>query len=327
MQFKEIYKFENWLSNSAFLIIFLILLLANLLLYSLIFQNYTSSYNSVNRNLIYGLNSEKDRLIGLLAEDCNSPKLNEYKRGDVGPLPTKPERNKPDRIIDYNSDDGQYKTPDELNAILQKSTVRVLTKEGSGSGFFINSNTIVTNRHVVEKTNINHIYIASKELGSKPLQVTLSSMTKDSNIFNPDLAILHLDKSLPTIASLSISNEPSPLQSVIAAGYPGISIKSDNDQLIPNLVLTAGEVSVLQPQSNGSSWVIHTAQISPGSSGGSLVNRCGSVVGINTLIGSGQDMADGRTLYAMSSNSLMKYLDEVGEKYKHSIANCKYIPK
>ena len=91
--------------------------------------------------------------------------------------------------------------------------------------------------------------------------------------------------------------------------------------------MTAGEVSVLQPQSNGSSWVIHTAQISPGSSGGSLVNRCGSVVGVNTLIGSGKDMADGRALYAMSSKSLMSYLDSVGEKYKHSDSICKYNPK
>jgi len=320
-------KFENWLSNSAFLIILLFLLIANIFLYTAIFRHSAARSDLVNRNLIDGLINEKERLTGLLAEDCNSPKLNEFKRGDVGPLPTTQKKNNSDQITGNNRDDSQYKTPEELNTILQKSTVRILTKEGSGSGFFINSNTIVTNRHVIEKTNIDQIYIASKELGPKPLHVTLSSMTKDSKFFNPDLAILHLDKSLPTISSLSIANEPSPLQPVIAAGYPGISTKSDSDQLIPNLILTAGEVSVLQPQSNGSSWVIHTAQISPGSSGGSLINRCGSVVGVNTLIGSGQDMADGRALYAMSSNSLMKYLDGVGEKYKHSDANCKYTPK
>jgi hypothetical protein len=38
--------------------------------------------------LVNGLIIEKDRLIGLLAEDCNSPKLNEFKGGDVGLLPT-----------------------------------------------------------------------------------------------------------------------------------------------------------------------------------------------------------------------------------------------
>ena len=57
------------------------------------------------------------------------------------------------------------------------------------------------------------------------------------------------------------------LQTVVAAGYPGSDIRGDTNVVTPNTVVSQGEVSVLQRQSNNLVLVLHTAKMSTGSSG------------------------------------------------------------
>jgi len=220
---------------------------------------------------------------------------------------------------------------DKLVALLDAATVRVLVFDantkflGHGSGFFIDPNVIVTNRHVIESGK--KFAITSTLLGAEPLPVKLVAATKDSEITNPDFALLRVERAPAGTRQLAIATEPQVLSTVVAAGYPGSDIRGDANAVTPNTVFSQGEVSVLQRQSNNLVLVLHTAKMSGGSSGGPLVNRCGNVVGVNTFIAAREDQFTDRSLYALSASSLRVFLEQNGQSYTKMSSVCTSDPK
>ncbi len=284
------------------------------------------------------LQGEVGRLNEIATGPCNSTEMQQFQRGEIGPVPfAEPPASQAAPVTRQPAADATpSQTPsgtpqasgqsdhalggEELRQLVQRSVVRVLTETGSGTGFAIAPNLVVTNRHVIEGAASGSIVVTSKFLGPSPVVANPVAVSPDSEVGNADFAVLEL-QGAGGLVPVSLGTDPKPLDSVIAAGFPAISVRSDPDEINPDVVFSQGDVSVVQAQPNGVGLVIHTANIAPGSSGGPLLNRCGIVVGINTFVGTG-DEAEGRALYSLSPEALRAYLSSEGIAFQSAVATC-----
>lgn len=187
-------------------------------------------------------------------------------------------------------------SPHSLLAALDSATVLVLAPSAdslsTGSGFFVSQKEILTNNHVVEGAG-ETVFVASKALGrAVPAHVVARSGNGETG--NPDFALLRVDEAPSTVMPLHLSTEIGRLDSVIAGGFPSFVMSMDSTyRAILNgdttgighleMVVTQGNVMAM-PQGGAAKVITHSANISPGNSGGPLSDACGRAVGVNTFI-------------------------------------------
>jgi len=156
--------------------------------------------------------------------------------------------------------------------------VRTADEAGSGSGVVIDGGGyILTNNHVVAFGAGATIRVIFADKSSAPGKIV---GTDPSN----DIAVIKVDKTGLTVASLGNSDS-------LAVGDPVVAI---GDPLGLRGTVTAGIVSALKrplslPGENGQTGAVidaiqTDAPINPGNSGGALVDSTGAVIGINTAI-------------------------------------------
>lgn len=325
-------RFERWLSPVRFTLLVLILVLLNFLVYFWwsrpFFANSTS--NAINSQILSSLKKEKQQLGDALAEGCDSPLLTDRRNRVIGPLrPSEPISDRTEGIAPNTNTPTTNNSPEpipqnELVRLLNETTVRVISSTGSlGSGFFISKDTIVTNRHVIDDNRGTDLLVTSQYLGPSPIKARIMSRSEKGAKTGPDFAVLKLLSPPQNTRSLAIAGLPTALEPVAASGFPYRVTRSDTNEVTPATVLTDGKVSVIQKADSGATLVVHTADISRGSSGGPLVNRCGQLVGVNTLVGVGEDEFDGRSLYALSTVTLKQFLDKNSHTYDEAAHACK----
>ncbi|CAI3937001.1 Periplasmic serine protease [Commensalibacter communis] len=226
-----------------------------------------------------------------------------------------------------------------LPELLEKSTVFILVKGqdedgdqtiSSGSGFFITPDLIVTNRHVVENAENNTVLVTNKALGQLKAAHIVSTSDHSEDVNSFDLAVLKIEDAPPQ-QPLVFSLEAQPLQTVVAAGYPGIIIRQDGAlkklaqgdvNAIPGVVLTKGEVNAIQENAKGEKVIPHSAMVSPGNSGGELVDLCGRVVGVNTFV-TMDSKTSSHSNYAQKSDSIIRALQAANIPIQVQSGACK----
>ncbi len=140
--------------------------------------------------------------------------------------------------------------------LLAKSSDGQIT--GQGSGFLVAGGRVITNRHVVSAGSI------LIDLGSVRLPATIERIDE----FN-DLAVL--------TTNAEISSNPLSLDA--AAPVPGDTIFAIGNPEGLQRSITAGVVSGIR-EIEGRRLIQISAPISPGSSGGPILNRSGEVIGV-----------------------------------------------
>ena len=155
------------------------------------------------------------------------------------------------------------------NATPEEAVNAVLPIVSTGTGFYINNNTIISNYHVV---NACHYISIGKE---ERLVVNAIDQVNDITVLeskrNPD-------------AFLRLSGNPKLGNNIFTAGYP-------YNDILKNFNFTSGNVSSLMGPGSNISEFQFTAPVQPGNSGGPILNSKGGVVGI-TVSGLGAKFAE-----------------------------------
>ncbi len=187
-------------------------------------------------------------------------------------------------------------TPQQIAEKALASTVLIVMGDAngkplsSGSGFFIEKGLIVTNHHVVEKGTRG----TYKQVGKDKWYNITDTVKIDKQ---RDLVILKVSDIDAPALPLGDSNEVQIGQSVYAVGNPIGFLEG---------TFAPGFISSIRGKEPNKSIQI-TAPVSPGSSGGPLLNDKGQVIGI--VVGG---ITEGQNLnFAIPSNYLKELLDKV----------------
>lgn len=227
----------------------------------------------------------------------------------------------PARLVKPGGADGA----ETILSILENGTGLVLAvgaqDGGHGTGFFIAPDLFVTNFHVVRPAlgEGGKVYVTSRALGAvREAEVLASSGPMEAT--GEDFALLRVPGAGGKPMGLRLPAGSLKLNQVIAAGYPGFALETDPEfrQLLsgdggaaPDLVVTDGIVNAEQLIAQDTKVVLHTAHISPGNSGGPLVDACGSVIGVNTFIRTDEKSLESLN-FSLSSQNLKAFLDANG---------------
>jgi len=155
------------------------------------------------------------------------------------------------------------------------------------------------------------------------------AQTSSSEIGGPDIALLRVDGAAG-IQPLAFSTTAAPLDQVIAAGFPGLVMQSDEafDRLrngdasaVPEVILTDGRINAIQSAAGGMKIMPHSAAVSGGNSGGPLADACGRVLGINTFITANREQV-AHANYAQKSDGVVAFLRQNGVDVADLTAPC-----
>jgi S1-C subfamily serine protease len=145
------------------------------------------------------------------------------------------------------------------------AVVRVETSTGSGSGFFVRRDTLLTNVHVV----LGNLTVTVRRPDGTTTPARVESTTPEF-----DIAVLRVSSPLPNQATVTLGSGKHARagQEVVALGSP-LGLQNTVTRGIVSAVREVETVTLVQTD----------AAINPGNSGGPLVDRSGVVIGITTM--------------------------------------------
>lgn len=192
----------------------------------------------------------------------------------------------------------EYRTPSTPSTTTPKSEPNTIeystppkTIIGTGTGFFITNDVIVTNHHVIE--NAYYLYIYDKDSGKEyPLYV----IAKD---INNDLALLKSPEFKKDNIPFSISEKDVRTgDEVFTIGYPEAQYLGIEPKFAD------GKVSALTGFKDNAAEYQLTVPVHPGNSGSALFNKDGEIIGvINAKFTKGENVS-----YAIKKEALHNLL-------------------
>lgn len=156
----------------------------------------------------------------------------------------------------------------------EQSVAAIKGKISSGTGFLIDKNILVTNRHVIDNQLLRYVTVHFPDAGldkKGPHDTELLYVDKDN-----DLAFMRVNVELPPLTA-NDQFEFKRGKEVTVIGNPGL----DSGAVLQNAI-SKGVMSS-QTEIDGRKYDQLSISINPGNSGGPVLDDTGSVIGIVTL--------------------------------------------
>ncbi len=186
---------------------------------------------------------------------------------------------------------GEARSLEDMIEAVLPDVVSIVSSIGTGSGFFVDGQTIITNYHVVGSD-------ASVEIKLRNGSVMDGRVERVSEDY--DLALIRTNAPMAEHAGLSFTRVEGVKvgQEVLVIGSPLGVLDSS---------VTRGIVSAVRPYDTGT--LVQTdAAINPGNSGGPVINREGRVIGVATM-----KAAQGESLgFAVASDHALDLIEGGG---------------
>lgn len=198
-----------------------------------------------------------------------------------------------------------------------------------GTGFLINDGTVITCNHVVSIDDETLTKAAEtfrkteKEIKDRlgVMVTVMRDVTVKATIKNAstemDFAILNLESQLfdRTYLTLRNSSDVEQTEAVYALGFPGEvqRFQDVNTYTSEDVTITSGQVNKLTTVGTVD-YIQSSARLTPGNSGGPLVDNMGNVIGICQGATS-NDGFDKDYFYAVAIDQLITVLDSLGIEY------------
>jgi len=179
------------------------------------------------------------------------------------------------------------KSLEGIKDAIVKLVVPLPDGEETGTGFLIDGRGwVATNYHVIEHANV-----ATKAVLANGMECRLAGVLAKAPEY--DLAILQLAERpyQLTILDISYDGKPKLGAEVFAYGHP-YDVDFSLSKGIVSRIVTTGELEDSEPDHlvteinspAATEWIQHTAKISPGNSGGPLLDANAEVLGVNTFV-------------------------------------------
>lgn len=155
---------------------------------------------------------------------------------------------------------------EEMVDRVMPAVVLIETTGGRGSGFFISHDTLITNVHVVQ----NDAYVTLRRMDGSSVSARV-----DKKAPGFDIAVLKVSTPSPTQAVIPMGSAQSlkPGQEIIVIGSALGTLQNSVSRGIVSGLRTAGGATLVQTD----------AAVNPGNSGGPMLDRSGTVIGITTM--------------------------------------------
>lgn len=188
---------------------------------------------------------------------------------------------------------------------------------GTGTGFYISPNTIVTNFHVVNGCVELRLRKNGSDQGAAQVLATSRS---------DDLAALNTGRSSASFLQLRVGVPIKPAEPVLVFGYPLAEALSSAGNT------TLGNVTALAGLRDDSRYIQISAAVQPGNSGGPAVDEAGRVIGV--VVAKLDALAVARIIgdipqnvnFALKVATLVNFLEAYNIRYQPADAAARELP-